>query len=258
MNPLIIKIGGVLLDSKKSLDNLFNAISKNIYNNKRPLILIHGGGFLIDNLMKKLYIPIKKINGLRITPKDQITIVTAAVETVNKILLSWAKKFKIYKSLGLCIGDGDISNVYYKNNKIGNVGNIFTKKSNLLKMLIENNYLPIINSIGIDNYGNIMNVNSDEVATSIAEYLNADLIFISDVSYIFDGKGKRINKITCKEAEKLIFKGIIDNGMIVKVKSAIKASKILKKNIEICSFYRYDKLLNIFKGKSYGTKILFE
>ncbi|MGK2896911.1 MAG: acetylglutamate kinase [Candidatus Makana argininalis] len=258
MNPLIIKIGGILLDSTEALHNLFNAISKYRYKNKRSLILIHGGGFLIDNLMQKLSIPIKKINGLRITPEDHITIVTGALETVNKILLSWAKKFKINQSLGLCIGDGDISNVNYKNNKIGHVGNIVSKKSNLLKILIKNNYLPIINSIGINCDGNVINVNSDQVAASIAESLNADLIFLTDVSCVFDGKGNRINEITNKKYNKLISQGIITNGMIIKVKAAIKASKILKKPVEICSWYKSDKLLNIFKGKSYGTRVFFE
>ncbi|MFI4853114.1 MAG: acetylglutamate kinase [Candidatus Makana argininalis] len=258
MNPLIIKIGGILLDSKEALYNLFNAISKFRVKNNRSIILIHGGGFLIDNLMLKLSIPIKKIKGLRITTKDQMTIITGVLENINKMLLSWAKKFKIYKSLGLCIGDGDISDVNYKNYQIGNVGNIFAKKSNLLKILIENNYLPIINSIGINNDGNIINVNSDEIATAIAKSLKADLIFLTDVSYIFDGKGNRINIITNKKSMRLISKGIITNGMIVKVQSAIKASKVLKKPVEICSWYKSDKLLNIFKGKSYGTSVTYE
>ncbi|MFI4847260.1 MAG: acetylglutamate kinase [Candidatus Makana argininalis] len=258
MNPLVIKIGGILLDNKEALYNLFYAISKNQHHKNRSLIIIHGGGFLIDNLMKKLYIPIKKINGIRITPKDQISIIIAALETVNKILLSWAKKFKINKSLGLCIGDGDISDVKYINKKIGNVGNILTKKSNLLKILIKNNYLPIINSIGINNDGNLININADQVAASIAESLNADLIFLTDVSCVFDGKGKKIKKITNKTSKKLISKGIITNGMIVKIKSAIKTSKILKKSVEICSWYRSDKLLNIFKGQSYGTCVYFK
>ncbi|MFI4846990.1 MAG: acetylglutamate kinase [Candidatus Makana argininalis] len=258
MNPLIIKVGGILLDSKEALYNLFNSISKNIYKNQRSIILVHGGSFLIDNLMKKLSIPIIKINGLRITPKDQIPIITGVISNINKILLSWAKKFKINKSLGLCVGDGDILNLNFKNNKLGNVRNICSKQSNLLNILIKNNYLPIINSIGINNKGNIININSDEVATTIASYLKGDLIFLTDVSCVFDGKGNRINEITNKKYKKLISKGIITNGMIIKVKSAIKASKILKKPVEICSWYKSDKLLNIFQGKSYGTRILFK
>ncbi len=72
MNPLIIKLGGVLLDSEEALARLFDALLAYRNEHQRPLIIVHGGGCLVDELMKKLALPVKKKNGLRVTPADQI------------------------------------------------------------------------------------------------------------------------------------------------------------------------------------------
>ncbi len=91
-NPLIIKLGGVLLDSEEALARLFDALLAYRSAHQRPLIIVHGGGCLVDELMKKLALPVQKKNGLRVTPADQIDIITGALAgTANKTLLAWAK-----------------------------------------------------------------------------------------------------------------------------------------------------------------------
>ncbi|HCW45968.1 MAG TPA: acetylglutamate kinase, partial [Erwiniaceae bacterium] len=77
--PLIIKLGGVLLDSEEALARLFNALVTYREAHQRPLVIVHGGGCLVDELMKKLALPVKKKNGLRVTPADQIDIITGAL-----------------------------------------------------------------------------------------------------------------------------------------------------------------------------------
>lgn len=77
MNPLIIKLGGVLLDSEEALERLFNALVNYRESHQRPLVIVHGGGCVVDELMKGLNLPVKKKNGLRVTPADQIDIITA-------------------------------------------------------------------------------------------------------------------------------------------------------------------------------------
>ena len=73
-NPLIIKLGGVLLDSEEALARLFDALLAYRNEHQRPLVIVHGGGCLVDELMKKLALPVKKKDGLRVTPADQIDI----------------------------------------------------------------------------------------------------------------------------------------------------------------------------------------
>ena len=76
MNPLIIKLGGVLLDSEEALERLFSALVNYRESHQRPLVIVHGGGCVVDELMKGLNLPVKKKNGLRVTPADQIDIIT--------------------------------------------------------------------------------------------------------------------------------------------------------------------------------------
>lgn len=78
MNPLIIKLGGVLLDSEEALERLFTALVNYRESHQRPLVIVHGGGCVVDELMKQLNLPVKKKNGLRVTPADQIDIITGA------------------------------------------------------------------------------------------------------------------------------------------------------------------------------------
>lgn len=101
MNPLIIKLGGVLLDSEEALERLFTALVNYRESHQRPLVIVHGGGCVVDELMKGLNLPVIKKNGLRVTPADQIDIITGALAgTANKTLLSRAKKHRI-ASVGL-------------------------------------------------------------------------------------------------------------------------------------------------------------
>ena len=95
MNPLIIKLGGVLLDSEEALERLFTALVNYRESHQRPLVIVHGGGCVVDELMKGLNLPVKKKNGLRVTPADQIDIITGALAgTANKTLLAWAKSWR--------------------------------------------------------------------------------------------------------------------------------------------------------------------
>jgi len=93
MNPLVIKLGGVLLDNEEALERLFSALVVYRQQHQRPLVIVHGGGFLVDELMKKLALPVVKKDGLRVTPADQIDIISGALAgTANKTLLAWAIK----------------------------------------------------------------------------------------------------------------------------------------------------------------------
>ncbi|SUG73374.1 acetylglutamate kinase [Salmonella enterica subsp. enterica] len=85
MNPLLIKLGGVLLDSEEALERLFTALVNYRESHQRPLVIVHGGGCVVDELMKGLNLPVKKKDGLRVTPADQIGIITGALAgTANK------------------------------------------------------------------------------------------------------------------------------------------------------------------------------
>ncbi|MEQ9862588.1 acetylglutamate kinase [Pectobacterium cacticida] len=256
MNPLIIKLGGVLLDSEEALERLFTALVAYRQAHQRPLAIVHGGGCLVDDLMKKLALPVVKKNGLRVTPADQIDIITGALAgSANKTLLSWAKKHDI-NAVGLCLGDGGSTKVTQLDEALGFVGKAEAGSPALLNTLLSAGYLPIVSSIGITAQGDLMNVNADQAATALAQTLGADLILLSDVSGILDGKGQRIAEMTAEKAEQLIAQGIITDGMIVKVNAALDAARALGRSVDIASWRHAEQLPALFNGVAIGTRIL--
>lgn len=101
-----------------------------------------------------------------------------------------------------------------------------------------------------------MNVNADQAATAIAQALNADLVLLSDVSGILDGKGQKIDEMTTQKAQKLIEQGIITDGMIVKVNAALDAAAALQRSVDIASWRHAEQLPELFNGTAIGTRIL--
>lgn len=255
-NPLIVKLGGVLLDSEEALEKLFSALVTWRESHQRPLLIVHGGGCLVDDLMKKLALPVSKKNGLRVTPADQIDIITGALAgTANKTLLAWSKKHGI-NAVGLCLGDGGSVNVAQFDEELGHVGLATPGSPVLINTLLGSGFLPVISSIGITDDGKLMNVNADQAATALASTLGADLILLSDVSGILDGKGQRIEEMTAAKAEQLIAQGIITDGMIVKVNAALDAARTLGRPVDIASWRHAEQLPTLFNGVSIGTRIL--
>ena len=210
----------------------------------------------VDELMKGLNLPVKKKNGLRVTPADQIDIITGALAgTANKTLLAWAKKHQI-AAVGLFLGDGDSVKVTQLDEELGHVGLAQPGSPKLINSLLENGYLPVVSSIGVTDEGQLMNVNADQAATALAATLGADLILLSDVSGILDGKGQRIAEMTAAKAEQLIEQGIITDGMIVKVNAALDAARTLGRPVDIASWRHAEQLPALFNGMPMGTRIL--
>lgn len=256
MNPLIIKLGGALLDSDEAMERLFVALAGYKEKNQRDLLIVHGGGCLVDELMKKLALPVIRRNGLRVTPEDQIGTITGALAgTANKTLLAVAKKHKI-SSVGLCLADGDMVKVSQLSDDLGHVGEAKAGSKNFIETLLAGGYLPIISSIGITPQGALMNVNADQAATALAATLGADLVLLSDVSGILDGKGQRIAEMTAEKAQKLIDQGIITDGMVIKVNAALDAARTLGRPVDIASWRHAEQLPALFNGVPVGTRIL--
>lgn len=258
MKPLIIKLGGVLLDNKDALTKLFVVISEYKKNFRRSLVIVHGGGSVVDSLMDRLSLPVVRRNGLRVTPADQIDVIVGSLAgSSNTKLLSEAKKQNI-ASVGLCLADGDSVEVKQISEDLGYVGEAKAGDPTLINLLLNAGYMPIISSIGITSEGQMMNVNADHAAVALAKTLNADLILLSDVIGVLDNNKQLITSLSESKAEQLIAEKVITDGMIVKVESAFEAAKSLGRSIDIASWKEADKLIELFNGKSgiTGTRII--
>lgn len=255
-NVLIIKLGGALIENDAALTALYRGLTDYLKTNTRPIVLVHGGGCLVDDLLKGLGMKSEKKNGLRVTPKEQIPFITGALAgTANKLMLAKAKTMGV-NAVGLCLTDGSITKVTQRDPELGCVGTATTGDAKLLEVLLGAGYMPTISSIGITDDGELMNVNADEAAVALAISLHADLALLSDVDGILDKDGKLIVEMTGDYAEKLINQGIISGGMEVKVKAALKAARQLNKPLSVASWRYPDKLSALLSGEAIGTRVL--
>jgi acetylglutamate kinase len=255
-NTLIIKLGGALIENDEALSALYEGLTSYLKHQYRPIVLVHGGGCLVDNLLNGLGLKSEKKNGLRVTPFEQIPYITGALAgTANKLMLAKAKSVGV-NAVGLCLTDGSITKVVQMNEELGAVGTATVGDPKLLELLLSAGYMPTISSIGITDDGKLMNVNADQAAVALAISLNADLALLSDVDGILDKNGNLIGEMTEQYAKELISDGTITGGMEVKVMAALKAAKLLSKSLSVASWRYPDKLRDLLQGKAIGTRVL--
>lgn len=256
LNPLVIKLGGAALSCSSTLSKLFNAIESYQKQAQRELVIVHGGGYLVDELMEKLQLETVKKNGLRVTPYDQIPVIAGALAgTANKLLQGEAIKNGL-NAVGLSLADGGLCKVEELDPELGAVGRATAGDATVLKAILSTGAIPIISSIGIDASGQLMNVNADQAAVAVASALKAELVLLSDVSGVLDGKGHLLAHLNKKEADALIKGKVITDGMIVKVQAALDAANELGRPIEVATWRYPEKLTELFSGKSIGTQFL--
>ncbi|MEE6075471.1 acetylglutamate kinase [Avibacterium paragallinarum] len=256
MKPLVIKLGGVLLDTPQAMENLFTALANYQQNFDRPLLIVHGGGCLVDELMQRLALPVQKKNGLRVTPADQIDIIVGALAGIaNKTLMAQAAKFNL-NPVGLCLADGKLTSAQAFDEELGHVANVKPNNPTLLHTLLSEAFLPIISSIAVDDQGRLMNVNADQAATAIAALIGGDLVMLSDVDGVLDANKQRLPQLNSEQIQQLIQQGVITDGMIVKVNAALDAAKMLNTGVDIANWKYPEKLTALFAGEIIGTRIL--
>ncbi|GLR75692.1 acetylglutamate kinase [Aliivibrio sifiae] len=252
--PLVIKLGGAVLSSTETLTELFKTVSNYQQQAQRSLVIVHGGGYLVDELMAKLQLETVKKEGLRVTPKEQIGYITGALAgTANKMLQGQAMKNGV-NAMGLSLADGGLCKITQLNPELGNVGLATAGDATILNAVLATQVTPIISSIGITAEGELMNVNADQAAVAVATALDADLVLLSDVAGVLDGEKQLIASLDSEQAELLIQQEVITDGMIVKVRAALEAAQELGRAIEVASWRSPEKLAELFIGNSIGTQ----
>lgn len=252
--PLVIKLGGAALSCNETLEKLFVTIKQYQATSQRPLLLVHGGGYLVDDLMTKLQFSTVKKQGLRVTPSDQVQFISGALAgTANKLLQGQAVKSGV-NAVGLSLADGNLCHITQLDPELGSVGHATSGDGTLIRHIMNMGFMPIISCIGLDEHGELMNVNADQAAVAVAATLKGELVLLSDVSGVLDGKGNLIKQLTAVQAENLIAQAVITDGMIVKVRAAFAAAQELGRSIEIASWRYPDELTALFNGNSIGTK----
>lgn len=246
-NAVVVKLSGKALGGVEELSKLFTA-----YRGQK-LVVVHGGGVEVDALFKALNLEVKKKNGLRVSPREQMPYISAALAGMcNKGLQALAIKNGL-NALGMLASDGKTITVRQLSKDLGMVGAVEPNDKKYLTLLLENGYTPIIASLAHDDNGDLYNVNADDAALAIARVLNAPLYYISDVPGVLDKEGKLIDELDENKVNALIADGTIYGGMTVKVKSAIDATKLIKKPVYIASFKDPNLAKNLISRSRLGT-----
>tara|TARA_R110001592_G_scaffold75295_1_gene228056 strand:- start:5840 stop:6625 length:786 start_codon:yes stop_codon:yes gene_type:complete len=253
--PLLIKLGGAVLENKQALTNLFSALTKYLATQQRPILIVHGGGVIVEDVLKKMNIKSEKKNGLRITPFDQIPYVAGALAgTSNKLLMAKALQAGL-SAVGLSLADGFSCSVKQMDPELGAVGVCSPNNPTLINTLLAANFLPVISSIAIGEDGNLYNVNADQAAITICELVGAELVFLSDVDGVWDAQKQVIPELNTQLADTLIAENVIQDGMLVKVKAALQAADELG-YVMLASWKNPENLVSLLAGKAVGTKVI--
>ena len=201
------------------------------------VVLIHGGGPEISDLMNKLGKKSEFIDGLRVTDKETIDIVQMVLAgKINKTLVNMLE-MKGGKAVGLSGMDGRLIEAKVKDERLGYVGEITKIHIRPVTDLLDKGYIPVISTLGCDKEGNTYNINGDTAAAHIAGSLQAQrLIMMTDIAGILrdkDDPSTLIPELTVPEAKKLYDEGVVSGGMIPKVDCCIEAINEGVKNVVI-------------------------
>ena len=191
------------------------------------IVLVHGGGPEITDMLKKIGKESVFHNGLRVTDKETAEVVQMVLAgKINKSLVNLLE-IKGGDAIGLSGLDGHMIQAEMKDEALGYVGKITNVDVTPITDILEKGYIPVVSTIGCDNEGNIYNINADTAAAFIAGKMNAErLLTMTDIAGILRDKDDPSSIIPCidiAEARELFDNGVISGGMIPKVECCIEA-----------------------------------
>lgn len=191
------------------------------------VVLVHGGGPEITDMLSRVGKKSEFVNGLRVTDKETVDIVQMVLAgKINKSLVNIIEN-KGGKAIGLCGIDGHMIRAERLDERLGYVGEITDVNVGPILDVIERGYIPVVSTVGYDDDGNTYNINADTAAARIAGELQAEcLISMTDIEGILRDKNDPstlISKIYVSDAPQLIKEGIISGGMIPKVNCCIES-----------------------------------
>lgn len=263
---VVVKIGGSMMENDSIIKSVLNDLILMKYVGIK-VVLIHGGGKQISEMLSEKGIKSEFIDGLRVTDSDSMEIVKLVlIGSINTKIVSFLNK---HGDIAIGVSGNDASFIkchkkeYKKNGKsidLGLVGEIDSINSSFLSNILDSGYIPVIATLGVDDEGNIYNINADTCAAEIAVSLNAKkMILLTDVDGIMEknDKGKKlISILTVDQCIKLVESGKISSGMIPKVIACIAALKSGAERTHILNgIKKHSILVEIFTDAGIGTMI---
>lgn len=259
---IVVKYGGSAMVDEELKRHVIQDVTLLKLVGFKPII-VHGGGKEISKWVAKAGKEPVFINGLRKTDAETMEIAEMVLNKVGKSLVSLVQELGV-KAISISGKDGGMLKVekkYSDGKDIGFVGDIKKVDPKIILDLLDQDYLPIICPIGLDDDFNTYNINADDAACAIAKAVNAEkLAFLTDIEGVYedpDDKSTLISELTVAEGKELLKSGHIGGGMLPKLNNCMDAVEngvsrvhILDGRIAHCL------LLEIFTNKGIGTAII--
>ena len=219
-------------------------------------LLVHGGGLGIKKKLDESNIKSNFIMGLRVTDEKMIKIVEDVMFEFNKEIVETLKK-ESCKAKSITIRENNVIYVRQKNKELGFVGSPTSIDDKLIKNFTDEDFIPVIAPMGVDEKNQAYNINADTAAGALAISLKSRrLLLMTDVEGVYDENNKLISEIKSAEAEKLIYNQTIHGGMIPKIRTCINAVNNNVKGVVIIDGRKpHSILFELFSDKGAGTLI---
>ncbi len=257
---IVVKYGGNAMINEQLKEQVMEDIAL-LWLIGVKVVMVHGGGPEIYEVMDKFDKKPEFVDGLRVTDKETVDIVQMVLAgKVNKSLVTLLQ-MKGGHAVGLSGIDGGLIEAQMKSEKLGYVGKITKIRPQPINDLLEKNYIPVISTVASDRHGNVYNINGDTAAAYIAGALGAErLLMMTDIAGILrdkDDPASLIHRLTISEARALYDEGVISGGMIPKVDCCIEA---INKGVERVTILDgripHSILMELLTNEGAGTMVI--
>jgi acetylglutamate kinase len=225
------------------------------------VVLVHGGGPEISDMLSKIGKESLFVDGLRVTDKETAEVVQMVLAgKINKSLVNLLN-VRGGNAMGISGIDGRLITAEVKDERLGFVGKITDVNVDPILNLLKHDYIPVVSTVGCDKDGNVYNINADTAAAFIAGAMEAEcLISMTDIAGLLEDKDDPetlIPKITVSEAKELFKKGIISGGMIPKIECCLEAiEKGVKKVFIMDGRVPHSLLIETLTDEGAGTMVV--
>ncbi|WP_103202907.1 acetylglutamate kinase [Herbinix hemicellulosilytica] len=259
---VVVKYGGSAMLDENLQSNVIKDVALLKLVGMKPII-VHGGGKEITKWLERLGHKSVFVEGLRVTDEITMEIVEMVLGKVNKSLVQMVERLGV-KAVGISGKDGNTLKVekrYVNGKDIGYVGNIKEVNTDLINTLIDNDFVPVIAPIGLDENFVNYNINADDVACAVATAIGAEkLVFLTDIEGVYadpEDKNSLISVLTLEKADELIAGGFVGGGMLPKLKNCVDAVRNGVSRVHILDGRMpHCLLLEFFTNRGIGTAII--
>ena len=259
---VVVKYGGnAMINEELKMSVMRDIVLLNLIGVK--VVLVHGGGPEISEMLKKIGKQSVFVDGLRYTDEETAEVVRMVL--AGKINKSLVNRLEMIggKALGLCGIDGHMMKCEKESEKLGYVGRIVQMDTRVITDALDKGYIPVVSTVGYDDEGHIYNVNADTASAVIAGALKAtSLILMTDTAGVLrdkDAEASLIETIYVTDIPSLIKQGIISGGMIPKIECCREAIRRgVKKVFIIDGRVEHSILVETLSDRGIGTMFVNE